>query len=145
MNVRMVCGRRKKSAASSGRTGTATPEGLVAAGTPESGAVLTDSYVYEHGNNLIVPVQSDRLVKAKSDGSLAIVMPAGSPPESMNVARLMRSRSLEPMAGLAMWSNVATVIELNKGDRGLGFSILVCTEKNTQVTFSFNFFQWLFF
>lgn len=35
-----------------------------------------------------------------------------------------RSRSLEPMSGLAMWSDQPEYIELLKSDRGLGFSIL---------------------
>lgn len=33
-------------------------------------------------------------------------------------------RSLEPLTGLAMWSSEPQIIELVKGDRGLGFSIL---------------------
>ena len=66
----------------------------------------------------------DRLVKAKSDGSLAI-----SPITSMSTnistdLSKLRSRSLEPLNGLAMWSNEPQFIELIKGDRGLGFSIL---------------------
>ncbi|KAH9366587.1 hypothetical protein HPB48_010907 [Haemaphysalis longicornis] len=36
----------------------------------------------------------------------------------------LRSRSLEPLTGLAMWSSEPHVVELLKGDRGLGFSIL---------------------
>ncbi|XP_014094810.1 patj homolog [Bactrocera oleae] len=62
---------------------------------------------------------SDRLVKAKSDGSLAT---AGSVnDDSFNK---LKSRSLEPLTGLAMWSSEPQIIELVKGDRGLGFSIL---------------------
>lgn len=33
-------------------------------------------------------------------------------------------RSLEPLTGLAMWSSDPQIIELVKGERGLGFSIL---------------------
>lgn len=33
-------------------------------------------------------------------------------------------RSLEPLTGLAMWSSESQIIELVKGERGLGFSIL---------------------
>lgn len=33
-------------------------------------------------------------------------------------------RSLEPLTGLAMWSSEPQIIELVKGERGLGFSIL---------------------
>lgn len=36
----------------------------------------------------------------------------------------MKSRSLEPLTGLAMWSSEPQIIELTKGERGLGFSIL---------------------
>lgn len=60
----------------------------------------------------------DRLVKAKSDGSLAIGNTSGS-----DLTKI-RSRSLEPLTGLAMWSNESQLIELAKGDRGLGFSVL---------------------
>lgn len=35
-----------------------------------------------------------------------------------------RSRSLEPLSGLAMWSDRVEYIQLQKEDRGLGFSIL---------------------
>lgn len=65
---------------------------------------------------------SDRLVKAKSDGSLAscINVVGGSEPPFTK----MKSRSLEPLTGLAMWSSDPQIIELMKGERGLGFSIL---------------------
>lgn len=64
---------------------------------------------------------SERLVKAKSDGSLASSATAATNDNSFN---RMKSRSLEPLTGLAMWSSECQVIELTKGDRGLGFSIL---------------------
>lgn len=66
----------------------------------------------------LLPV-SDRLVKAKSDGSLATT---GVPNEDGFMK--MKSRSLEPLTGLAMWSSEPQIIELIKGERGLGFSIL---------------------
>lgn len=62
---------------------------------------------------------SDRLVKAKSDGSLATNAVATE--ESFSK---LKSRSLEPLTGLAMWSSEPQIIELIKGERGLGFSIL---------------------
>lgn len=62
---------------------------------------------------------TDRLVKAKSDGSLASTGTAGCSESSR-----LRSRSLEPLTGLAMWSSQPQLIELIKGERGLGFSIL---------------------
>ncbi|CAH2242179.1 patj homolog [Pararge aegeria] len=62
------------------------------------------------------------LVKAKSDGSLA-----GAGAEeggALGAGGKVRSRSLEPLTGLAMWSSEPHIIELVKGERGLGFSIL---------------------
>ncbi|XP_064477529.1 multiple PDZ domain protein-like isoform X2 [Ornithodoros turicata] len=64
------------------------------------------------------PPPPERLVKAKSDGSLA------QPDWEEGTLVKLRSRSLEPLTGLAMWSSEPQVIELVKGDRGLGFSIL---------------------
>ncbi|XP_058458702.1 patj homolog [Malaya genurostris] len=61
---------------------------------------------------------SERLVKAKSDGSLATT---GGPSDGFSK---IKSRSLEPLTGLAMWSSEPQIIELVKGERGLGFSIL---------------------
>lgn len=58
------------------------------------------------------------LVKAKSDGSLA------QPDWEEGPLVKLRSRSLEPLTGLAMWSSEPHVVELVKGERGLGFSIL---------------------
>ncbi|EDV96742.1 patj homolog [Drosophila grimshawi] len=70
---------------------------------------------------------TDRLVKAKSDGSLATagsVADADSVAVAANSFNKLKSRSLEPLTGLAMWSSQPQIIELLKGDRGLGFSIL---------------------
>ncbi|XP_026319386.1 patj homolog [Hyposmocoma kahamanoa] len=61
------------------------------------------------------------LVKAKSDGSLA---GAGAEEGGSLTNGKVRSRSLEPLTGLAMWSSEPQIIELVKGERGLGFSIL---------------------
>nr|XP_019528769.2 patj homolog [Aedes albopictus] len=61
---------------------------------------------------------SERLVKAKSDGSLATT---GGANDGFSK---IKSRSLEPLTGLAMWSSEPQIIELVKGERGLGFSIL---------------------
>ncbi|XP_018578965.1 patj homolog [Anoplophora glabripennis] len=65
---------------------------------------------------------SDRLVKAKSDGSLASSIAVVGPSDQSFTK--MKSRSLEPLTGLAMWSSEPQIIELVKGERGLGFSIL---------------------
>ncbi|XP_018562812.1 uncharacterized protein LOC108904661 [Anoplophora glabripennis] len=65
---------------------------------------------------LIPTSESSRLVKAKSETSIASSL--------ASEATASRSRSLELIAGLPMWSDEPTVVELNKGDHGLGFSIL---------------------
>lgn len=82
---------------------------------------------------------SDRLVKAKSDGSLATSGTNADDSFSKLKSRYSRlrhflrhgsltfytfHRSLEPLTGLAMWSSEPQIIELIKGERGLGFSIL---------------------
>lgn len=71
------------------------------------------------GVNEVTPI-SDRLVKAKSE--MALTSADNVPMQ--NSLNKMKSRSLEPLTNLAMWSSEAVVIELRKGDRGLGFSIL---------------------
>ncbi|CAH1188432.1 unnamed protein product [Phyllotreta striolata] len=64
----------------------------------------------------LIPInESNRLVKAKSETS--ITSGAASPTPS-------RSRSLDPMETLPMWRDEPTVVELIKGDHGLGFSVL---------------------
>lgn len=63
-----------------------------------------------------------RLVKAKSDGSLASTTTTATATDASSSK--MKSRSLEPLTGLAMWSSEPQIIELVKGERGLGFSIL---------------------
>ncbi|XP_064548948.1 patj homolog [Drosophila montana] len=106
LDVRMVCGRSKAT--------TLLP--------------FSDDTLKKLSNNFenLLPA-TDRLVKAKSDGSLAT---AGSVGDADSVAvaassfNKLKSRSLEPLTGLAMWSSQPQIIELLKGDRGLGFSIL---------------------
>ncbi|XP_030385662.1 patj homolog [Scaptodrosophila lebanonensis] len=106
LDVRMVCGRSKNT----------------------SLLPFSDDTLKKLSNNFenLLPA-TDRLVKAKSDGSLAT---AGSVADADAVAAAassfnkLKSRSLEPLTGLAMWSSEPQIIELVKGDRGLGFSIL---------------------
>uniref|UniRef100_A0A1A9X3T8 Patj homolog n=1 Tax=Glossina brevipalpis TaxID=37001 RepID=A0A1A9X3T8_9MUSC len=80
---------------------------------------FSDDTLRKLGNNFdnLIP-STDRLVKAKSDGNLATSSPTNE--DSFK----LKSRSLEPLTGLAMWSSEPQIIELIKGDRGLGFSIL---------------------
>lgn len=63
---------------------------------------------------------ADRLIKAKSEVALSSKEWTA---ERNNLNRT-RSRSLEPLTGLAMWSSEPVVIELKKQEKGLGFSIL---------------------
>lgn len=106
LDVRMVCGRNRNT----------------------SLLPFSDDTLKKLSNNFenLLPA-TDRLVKAKSDGSLAT---AGSMADGDSVAAAaasfskLKSRSLEPLTGLAMWSSQPQIIELVKGDRGLGFSIL---------------------
>ena len=52
------------------------------------------------------------------------MLPIGATSHNDEPVNKNRSRSLEPLTKLAMWSNEPVVIELVKGDHGLGFSIL---------------------
>lgn len=72
------------------------------------------------GGSLHNFIPTTELVKAKSDTS--IVSSVASDLCGSGVCS--RSRSLEAIAGLPMWSDTITTIDLIKGDRGLGFSVL---------------------
>lgn len=72
--------------------------------------------------SIVASQTKDLLVKAKSETSLHS---SGAASEVCSSATLgSRSRSLELVEGLPMWSNERTIIELNKAEHGLGFSIL---------------------
>lgn len=79
---------------------------------------LRNSLLDDSNNNSSGVLSTERLVKAKSDGSLSTAVGNG------DGFIKMKSRSLEPLTGLAMWSSQPQIIELVKGERGLGFSIL---------------------
>ncbi|XP_059351860.1 multiple PDZ domain protein-like isoform X2 [Daphnia carinata] len=113
-SVRMVCARRQTHLLP-----TQLPSRPIDA-TQDRAAFASRNILGGSLQSLIPP--GDRLVKAKSDGSLAStsVSPAADSP----LSKSHRSRSLEPLSGLATWSSEPQVIELVKGDRGLGFSIL---------------------
>ncbi|CAK1547805.1 unnamed protein product [Leptosia nina] len=80
--------------------------------------------------DLLAPPQ--RLIKAKSESSVAslcsatTVLSAGHDHDEFCSDELERnrSRSLEPLSWLAMWSDHVDYIQLHKEERGLGFSIL---------------------
>ena len=78
------------------------------------------SSVFNTGVNSGVNTSADRLVKAKSEVALSTTEHT----VMQNALNKSKSRSLEPLAGMAMWSSEPVVIELQKGDQGLGFSIL---------------------
>ncbi|GBP62152.1 Patj homolog [Eumeta japonica] len=98
----------------------------------------SENYRTQHARNvlggslqdLLAPPQ--RLIKAKSESSVAsicsanTVLSAGHDHDEFCQEDLERnkSRSLEPLSGLAMWSDNVEFIQLQKEDRGLGFSIL---------------------
>lgn len=105
VNVRMVCGRN--ALAPNYRTSAIDHS-------------LTSKSVLGGSLQNLLPT-TDRLVKAKSDGSLATSLMVTS---GDSMFRKIKSRSLEPLTGLAMWSSEPQIIELIKGERGLGFSIL---------------------
>lgn len=107
INVCMVCGRN--------------PSFMFEQRTSSHDSSLSDRSILSRSLHNLVPA-TDRLVKAKSDGSLASSISALNNSDS-NFSK-MKSRSLEPLTGLAMWSSDPQVIELMKGERGLGFSIL---------------------
>ncbi|XP_024085468.1 inaD-like protein isoform X2 [Cimex lectularius] len=106
--VRMVCARRTGEGAALRLIDTSQDRAAFAARSLLGGSL----------QNLLPAME--RLVKAKSDGSLASTT---TPTTEPSLSKL-RSRSLEPITGLAMWSSEPHIIELVKGERGLGFSIL---------------------
>lgn len=108
VNVRMVCARRSPDS---------TPYRLIDT-SQDRAAFAARSLLGGSLQNLIPAME--RLVKAKSDGSLASTTTATTEPSLSK----LKSRSLEPLTGLAMWSSEPHIIELVKGERGLGFSIL---------------------
>ncbi|XP_046567946.1 multiple PDZ domain protein-like isoform X9 [Haliotis rubra] len=101
-HVRLVCARRK----------TQTTETYA-----HKDAQFLSS-VFNTGVHTNFPA-SERLVKAKSEMALSSTDTA-----VLNSLNKSKSRSLEPLTNLAMWSSEPVVIELLKEDKGLGFSIL---------------------
>lgn len=81
---------------------------------------------------------ADRLIKAKSEVALSSKEWTA---ERNNLNRT-RSRSLEPLTGLAMWSSEPVVIELKKQEKGLGFSIL---DYQVKLIFILTVFRYDFF
>eukprot|EP00092_Neocalanus_flemingeri_P029346 GFUD01031858.1.p1 GENE.GFUD01031858.1~~GFUD01031858.1.p1 ORF type:complete len:2139 (-),score=780.47 GFUD01031858.1:627-7043(-) len=88
---------------------------------PGKGKEEPDKPVFGSGGSLqALQPSSERLVKAKSDGSIS----STTTTENSAVLSKLKSKSLEPLTGLAMWTDEVITIELVKTERGLGFSIL---------------------
>ncbi|XP_012945691.1 patj homolog, partial [Aplysia californica] len=104
-HVRLVCARRKSP----------LPDSFTQPDMQIPGASPYPSPGVEPG-----PPLTERLVKAKSE----MALPTSESTEHQSSLNKSKSRSLEPLTGLAMWSSEPVVIELEKGDKGLGFSIL---------------------
>ncbi|XP_064625547.1 multiple PDZ domain protein-like isoform X15 [Lineus longissimus] len=104
-HVRVVCARRKTAQSDLLYATTSDPFFQARTGDEVPYAAIDD-------------MPTERLVKAKSEQSLSTA------PVSDFSLNKNKSRSLEPLSGLAMWSSDVILIELQKGDRGLGFSIL---------------------
>ena len=109
-HVRLVCARKK----SPPQADFFTAQSATIAATP-----FLPSSTFPQGVQSSTP-GSERLIKAKSEQALSTTDSA------LAAAALnkTKSQSLEPLTGLAMWSSEPVVIELEKGDKGLGFSIL---------------------
>jgi len=73
------------------------------------------------------------LFKAKSE---QVLVPSPAVVAS-DVGIVGRSHSLEPLGGLATWGAEVVTVELYKGDRGLGFSILDYQVRRMSVLFSY--------
>ncbi|XP_074102179.1 patj homolog isoform X3 [Cotesia typhae] len=107
LRVRLVCGRKKSIQATSQFINLVNEHATV-----QSKGILVDT----SQNSSFV---SERLVKAKSDESL------NGKTSSMNSQTCkVKSRSLELLTGLATWNTQPQIVELMKGEMGLGFSIL---------------------
>ena len=112
MNVRIVCARSNQTETQTDFT------------TPVM-ARSTDYSIQGSISSTAVPANADkqdRLFKAKSDGSIA--SSSGTTTEASQKESKLKSRSLEPLTSLAMWSDEVLAIELVKAEKGLGFSIL---------------------
>ena len=81
------------------------------------------SFAGPSGRSLVGTGES-RLVKAKSEVTLWERERGPEVCLLAEVARRLRSKSLEPLSQLAVWCPAGQVVELEKGGRGLGFSVL---------------------
>ena len=85
----------------------------------KSGAGLAGSSLAEH-----VPRKPSRTVAPGIDSKRPSEASAGAEQAPGLLTASNKSRSLEPLNQLATWSSTPLLVELTKGERGLGFSIL---------------------
>ena len=85
----------------------------------ESGPGLAGSALAEH-----VPRKPSRTVAPGVDSKRPSETSAGAEQATGPLMASNKSRSLEPLNQLATWSSTPLMVELTKGERGLGFSIL---------------------
>uniref|UniRef100_A0A158R428 Inactivation-no-after-D protein n=1 Tax=Syphacia muris TaxID=451379 RepID=A0A158R428_9BILA len=71
----------------------------------------------------LLAASDDRLVKAKSDSCLSMACDSTAALLEQ-VSERLRSRSLQPFTGLAIWKCVPIVVYLEKDSKGLGFSVV---------------------
>jgi len=124
-SVRIVCARQRNvsyaGAPSLSFTDTHPPSTSVHVRTPPDTQdalfqVPSPPQAFASSNSLSLV---ERLFKAKSDQALFSGGGCADAPSSER----FKSRSLERLTGLATWSSDVTLIELTKGERGLGFSV----------------------
>ncbi|VDK71153.1 unnamed protein product, partial [Anisakis simplex] len=72
---------------------------------------------------LAAAASDDRLVKAKSETCLPTVRDQTAAILEQ-VSERLRSRSLQPLSGLAIWKCVPMIVYLEKDSKGLGFSVI---------------------
>ncbi|VDD96468.1 unnamed protein product [Enterobius vermicularis] len=73
----------------------------------------------------LLAAPDDRFVKAKSDTCLTLSCDKTTALlEQVVVSERLRSRSLQPFTGLAIWKCVPIVVFLEKDSKGLGFSVV---------------------
>jgi len=95
---------------------------IICARPLKSNDASDDKPVFGEGGTLdkLVP-SNDRLVKSRSDESISATVPENT------IMSKIKSQSLEPLSGpggRSMWSEEVITLELQKAERGLGFSIL---------------------
>jgi len=70
------------------------------------------------------PLADMRLVRAKSDQNLVGLSAQPILFEDSSALNHRKSHSLEPLDRFTMWETDVILLELERGDKGLGFSIL---------------------